>query len=162
MKKSSDKSSEELNSESELEEVIHHNLNHLNKTQQIIVNHIAVTMLPPGGILKLSVREAQVVQFVDYFLSHFPPLARNLIGIFFYIVEIAPFLFIFKFKRFTQLQIKDKTRYLMVWENNRFYWIRMGFTLLKMMISFGYCSHPEVKKRMGYFEPCNDIKKLAD
>ena len=111
-------------------------------------------IIPPGGDIPCSVAETRCLAFLDKYLSELPSGAALGLKALLLAVDFAPFLFIFRFRRFIALSPQDQDRYLADWQESRIYWRRMVVVLLKTLFGMGYYSDPRVLERLGWYEVC--------
>lgn len=69
-------------------------------------------------------------------------------------LEHEPLLWRWKFTRFTRLSENDRTAFLNHWAESGWAPRRGAFLLLKVLVSFGFYSSPEVWKGIGYDRLC--------
>jgi|GEM_PF-952756 len=128
----------------------------------MIIEALAETIIPPEGDIDIPYNETGAFEALASYLLELDPGARFGIKALIIIFDILPFLFIFRFSRFVNLSPVDRVRYLMDWENSRFYYRRMVVVLLKTLIGMGYYNDSKVLDKIGFKLKCKEKRAQTE
>ena len=103
----------------------------------------AEILYPTGDPRWPSYEAADMLRSLHDFLARLPRRKRRLITLLLLAFEYGALLG-WPFRRFSSRRPADRTRYLQSWEGSRFYWIRMGFSSLRILLNMPYLSSPVV------------------
>jgi hypothetical protein len=124
----------------------------LNAREQAILSACAQAMFPDRDVMPLSGEEAGVVEFLDQHLFELPKPNRKLVRLLFVFVEHSPWLFwepSRPFRRFSALDEKSRTAFLLGMAESRFYFRRVCFVSLRALLCMAYLAHPAIAARVG-------------
>jgi hypothetical protein len=110
-------------------------------------------MFPEGGAIPSSGLDADLPRYLERFLLSASPKARLMIHLLIFLVEHATLFFPapgrLGMRRFSSLDIDQRTAVLDGWEQSRFFFRRLVFTSLRALWTMGYFAHPRVVRRLG-------------
>lgn len=115
-----------------------------------ILDSVAEAML---GIEASGFRpqRAGIGVFTDRFLSGAQPIAARAFPVFLVLFDISPVLF--SFRRFSSMSLGERHGILRGWMTSRFAVKRLGFTVLKAVVTMAYYSNPGSWDAIGYDGP---------
>ncbi len=122
----------------------------LGRKSYTVVCTIGEALLPEGGDIPFSAKQARVPEFIEEYMSGVPALTRRLIKMLFFLMEHATYLFAFTTQRLSKLDVEKRIKYLDGWERSRFYARRLAFTSLRAIYGMAYIGNPDVEKAMGF------------
>lgn len=121
----------------------------LNRAEAAIVSAIGDAMFPAGGQPPQSAIDANVLEYIDRYITWHSPSTRFLMHALFYLMEHATLFFGPSRKRLTSLEPAARELYLAGWETSRLYLRRMVFQSLRALMCLGYLGSPEVERSIG-------------
>lgn len=121
----------------------------LNRHQQALVAACADAFFPPGGPIPVSGTEAGLVKYMDGYLRRMNARGRFLVGLLFVFLELSPFVFGPKLRRFSQLALADRLAMLEQMAKSDIYFRRVAFLSMRTMLTMGYLSNPRVAATMS-------------
>ncbi|MDP8256848.1 MAG: GMC family oxidoreductase N-terminal domain-containing protein [Candidatus Alcyoniella australis] len=136
----------------------------LSRRQQLIVEAIGEAMLPEGGAISPSAKQAGVLKYIDEYIVKIAPFYAFGIKALLVMLEQATLIFVPSWRRFSQLSVEERQRYLAGWEESKLYLRRTMFTSVRALFSMGYLDDAEVQKQMGVYRPegCEQLVPEAE
>ncbi len=119
-----------------------------------IVADLANILFPPGNPLGISGREARVAEYIDRMVAGMEEDKATETKAMFLLFEHGTLAFGLRTRRFTDLPVTEKERYLRRWERARIYSKRMLAAGLKTYLGLAYFAHPDVRARLGAKRLC--------
>lgn len=116
----------------------------LTRRQQAIVGACADAFFPPGGAIPVSGTEAGLVKYMDTYVRRLDARGRFLVGLLFLFIELGPFVFGPRLRRFSKLSLPDRLAMLGGMGNSDIYFRRVAFLSMRTMLTMGYLSNPRV------------------
>ena len=111
------------------------------------------TLFPPGGAVPPSSEDVDVPGYLDTWMAGLPPRQQLMIKALFLAVEQGTLLLgpglSGKIKRFSSLNIEDRTAYLSRIEQHPLFIVRALLAALRTVFSFAYLDRPEVQEALG-------------
>jgi len=147
----------------QLEEPMHAPLHHRSRHTELhherrsvlfgrerrIVAACAEALLPAGGAIPLSGKDAGVVEYVDDLMARTPMTTRLLLRALLQLVEHSP-TFYGPFKQpVTKLDPRNRRRVLRTLMNSRLYLMRTAFLALRTVLTIAYFGNDEVSRSVG-------------
>tara|TARA_Y100001968_G_scaffold235068_1_gene218218 strand:+ start:1227 stop:1763 length:537 start_codon:yes stop_codon:yes gene_type:complete len=126
----------------------------LQRREYTIVAALAETMFPAGVGLGISGIEARVPEYIDRWLEGQGEAKAGEFRMMLMLFEHGTAAFGLRVRRFSDLPMEARERYLRRWETTRLYSRRMLAMALKSAIGIAYFAHPEVKERLGIRHRC--------
>lgn len=124
----------------------------LTPKQLRILESICDRLLPKGEGMP-GAQELKVATFIDAYLKSIDsPVAEQIAGLI-DLFEISPWLFDFKWVRFTSLSPAEQDQVLISWSTSRFDFRRTGFQALKRLSMAAYYGQEATWKGIGYEGP---------
>ena len=120
----------------------------MTETEQSVVAACADTMFPPAGPIPVSGTEAGLVAYVDAYLAALPLPRRLLVRALFMFIQLSPYLFGPRRKRFTSLRPADRTGALADMASSPAYFRRVAFLSMRTIMTMGYFACPLVVSRV--------------
>ncbi len=121
-----------------------------------IIEQLAGRLIPAGGLIDVSVEETDAYKAVARYLRDLDSGSRLGIKALLLAFDLAPFLFIQRFSRFTRLSPQEQELYLHDWSDSRLYYRRMVVVLLKTIIGLGFYNDPLVLEKMDFHLKCEE------
>lgn len=120
----------------------------LNQHQQALIAACADAFFPPGGPIPVSGTEAGLVKYMDGYVRRMNARGRFLVGLLFVFLELSPFVFGPRLRRFSQLALGDRLAMLEQMAKSDVYFRRVAFLSMRTMLTMGYLSNPRVAATM--------------
>ena len=120
---------------------------------------LSLTFFPPKNSIGLDGVETEVPQYLDDYFSRFPWIVQVGFRIFLRIMNWLPILMLQSFRTFRKMEKEKREKFLLLWYHGRFYLQRLSFLGFKLILCTAYFNHPEVWKRIEYYEVCPPKKK---
>ena len=120
----------------------------LTRRQQAIVAACADAFFPPGGAIPVSGTEAGLVRYMDAYVRRLDARGRFLVGLLFLFIELGPFAFGPRRRRFTRLALADRIELLRRMGTSDLYFLRVSFLSMRTMLTMGYLSNARVAAAM--------------
>lgn len=120
----------------------------LTRRQQAIVAACADAFFPPGGAIPVSGTEAGLVRYLDAYVRRLDARGRFLVGLLFLFIELGPFAFGPRRRRFTRLALADRIELLRRMGESDLYFLRVSFLSMRTMLTMGYLSNARVASAM--------------
>ncbi len=125
----------------------------LSRREYAFVEAAAEAMVPHGGTLEPSGRDAGVARYVDGFVASQPRRLRALIHLLVFLCEHAAVFFPLGgrrgFRPFTRLSPEARVRYLDGWSTSSWAPRRLVFTSLRAIVTLGYLADPAVLRALS-------------
>lgn len=116
----------------------------LTHRQQAIVGACADAFFPPGGAIPVSGTEAGLVKYTDTYVRRLDARGRFLLGLLFLFIELSPFLFGPRPRRFSRLSLPDRLAMLGGMGSSDIYFRRVAFLSMRTILTMGYLSNARV------------------
>lgn len=118
-----------------------------------IVRELADAEYPPGGAIPPGAADVGTAAAVESLLARIPPLFADALTLLLFVFDSRFFVLVFtgKWKRFVDLDPKEKVRYMDVWESNSFL-VSMA-QMLRIAVSYGYFTKQPVYAVFDYNGP---------
>ncbi|HCP45903.1 MAG TPA: hypothetical protein DIU15_07670 [Deltaproteobacteria bacterium] len=129
-------------------------LRFLERREYAIVAALADTLFPPGNSIGLTGMEARVPEYIDRWLDGLSADKASEYRMMLLVFEHGTLAFGLRARRFTDLPLLARERYLRRWETTRVYSRRMLATALKTSLGTAYFAHPEVRASLGVRSSC--------
>lgn len=129
------------------------NIANLSRAEAAIINAVGEAMFPAGGAVPQSAQDADVLGYVNRYITWHSPTTRFLMHALFYLIEHATLLFLPSWKRMSQLDAATRERYLAGWESSKLYPRRMVFQSLRALMCLAYLGSPAVERAIGLQRP---------
>jgi hypothetical protein len=125
----------------------------LSRAEIATVEAAAEALLPPGGPIPISGREAGVAGYVDRLVAASPPRQRWLMRALFVLVEHATLAFpapggIRGLRRFSKLRPDQQRAAIEGWQSSRLFPRRLVFVALRSLCTIGYLADPAVLRAL--------------
>lgn len=121
---------------------------HLSRKEQAILAAAADALFPPGGPIPLSGTEAGAIRYLDAYVGRVDAAQRALMRLLFQAVEHVPWVLGPRCARFTRLDPAARIVFLRKLATSNFYFFRVVFLSLRMMLTMAYLANEEVARRM--------------
>lgn len=118
----------------------------MRKNRQTVVAACADTLFPPAGPISVSGTEAGLVTYVDNYVRALPLVQRLLVHLLFLFIQLSPWLFGPRRKRFTRLQPEDRQRVFEAMAVSPVYFRRVAFLSMRAIMTMGYFASPQVDR----------------
>jgi hypothetical protein len=118
----------------------------MRKSEQTVVAACADTMFPPSGPISVSGTEAGLVPYVGAYIRALPRLQRLLVHLLFLFIQLSPWLFGPRRRRFTRLQPDDRQRVFEAMAVSPVYFRRVAFLSMRAIMTMGYFACPQVDR----------------
>ena len=115
---------------------------------------LALTFFPPNNPIGLDGIETGVPQYLDDYFSRFSWVVQAGFRIFLRVMNWLPILLLQSFRTFRRMEKEKREKFLLLWYHGRFYLQRLSFLGFKLLFCMAYFNHPEVWKRIEYYEVC--------
>lgn len=115
---------------------------------------LSLTFFPPKNSIGLDGVETEVPQYLDDYFSRFPWIVQVGFRIFLRVMNWLPILTLQSFWTFRKMEKEKREKFLRLWYHGRFYLQRLSFLGFKLIFCTAYFNHPEVWKRIEYYEVC--------
>ncbi|MEE2828317.1 MAG: gluconate 2-dehydrogenase subunit 3 family protein [Myxococcota bacterium] len=129
-------------------------LHYLQRREFAILAALANALFPPGNDIGLSGTDARIPEYVDRMLAgmsqHKAAEFRAMLLLF----EHGTLAFGLRARRFTDLSLPARERYLRRWEEARVYSRRILAAGLKTVLGIAYFAHPKVQAKLGMDRIC--------
>lgn len=122
--------------------------------EMAVLKAAAEAFFPAGGAIPYSATEAEVPRFLDGHFSSTDPETKNMLKMLLSAMEVAPIFFLFSFKRFSNLSIPDRQKFLLGLEKSRWFIKKFLFVGLKIPCVLAYYANEKVQKSIGYESWC--------
>ncbi|HXK21900.1 MAG TPA: gluconate 2-dehydrogenase subunit 3 family protein [Myxococcota bacterium] len=125
----------------------------LRRRELALVSAVADALLPPGGAIPESGREADVAGYVDRLVAASQPRQRALMRALFFLFEHATLFFpapggLRGLRRFSALDVSAREAVLERWRTSRLFPRRLVFTSLRALCTLGYFASPGVLRSL--------------
>jgi hypothetical protein len=128
---------------------IHDTAFRLTEQERRVIEACSDVLLPPGGAIRQSGRQAGVVERFEQIVGGVSAKPRLLLRALLALVEMSgPATGVFR-GRFTKLDSADQRRVLHALMNHRVYLLRTAFLGLRTMLTLAYFSDDEVNRELG-------------
>ncbi len=115
---------------------------------------LSLTFFPPQNSIGLDGIQTEVPLYLDDYFSRFSWVIQVGIRIFLRIMNWLPILMLQSFRTFRKMEKEKRERFLLRWYDGPFYLQRLSFLGFKLLFCTAYFNHPEVWKRIEYYEVC--------
>ena len=115
---------------------------------------LALTFFPPKNPIDLDGIETGVPQYLDDYFSRFSWVVQVAFRFFLRVMNWLPILMLQSFRTFRKMEKEKRDRFLRRWYGGPFYLQRLSFLGFKLLFCTAYFYHPEVWKRIEYYEVC--------
>ncbi len=121
-----------------------------------LLSAFAITgaLFPEGKPFNVDLKKTEFLKRMDKTLKIMPQRESFLMKTGLTIIEYMPKYFSFHFKRLSDLDIEERRKYLLGWEESSIFLKRIVFKGIKQIICLVYGSLPEVKKEIAFAYPC--------
>jgi hypothetical protein len=123
-------------------------VHNLTGRETTIVSAAADAMFPRGGTISESGTQAGVVYYLDAQLGLVSKKNKSLIRLLFLFVELSPFVFGPRRRRFTRLSEAEQTRVLRQAASSHVYFYRLSFLSLRTLLCMGYLANDSVNAQL--------------
>ena len=130
---------------------------YLERREYAIVAALALALFPPGNPLGIDGLQARVPEYIDRMLAAMEPDKAGDLEAMFLLFEHGTLAFGLRVRRFTELPVRAREKYLRRWERARVYSRRMLVAALKSMVGMGYFAHPDVQQALGMERTCGTV-----
>lgn len=114
----------------------------ISQREKKFIEAFSIAIIPEDTETGLpSSINAGVPDYIERILIKITWWMRYLVRFFFFLFDISPFFLKLIPSTFKNLSLKKRQEYLNFWAENRFYPLRLGFLLLKLMCLITYFSH---------------------
>jgi hypothetical protein len=125
----------------------------LRRRERALIAAVADALLPPGGAIPESGREADVAGYLDTLVAATQPRQRALMRALFFLFEHATLFFPAPgfprgLRRFSSLDVAQRDAVLEAWRTSRFFPRRLVFTSLRALCTLGYFASPGVLRHL--------------
>ena len=110
-------------------------------------------MVDTGCVDAPQVRDIGAVASVDALCASLDPELAGPLPLLIRAFDLGPFLFDFRFSRFTGLSDAEKDESIAGWMTSRIHLRRVAFLALRNLCFFGYYSQDEIWPLIGYAGP---------
>lgn len=118
-----------------------------------ILTQIMERMVDTGCVDAPQVRDIGAVASVDALCASLDPELAGPLPLLIRAFDLGPFLFDFRFSRFTGLSDAEKDESIAGWMTSRIHLRRVAFLALRNLCFFGYYSRDEIWPLIGYAGP---------
>ena len=115
---------------------------------------LSLTFFPPHNPVGPDGIAIGVPQYLDDYFSRFPWMVQVGFRIFLRVMNWLPILLLQSFRTFRKMEKEKREKFLLLWYHGRFYLQRLSFLGFKLLFCTAYFNHPEVLKRIEYYEVC--------
>lgn len=134
----------------------------LSPYERRVLRAIGQTMFPRGGAIDADAHDADVVSYIDDYLSRLPTWDRWQLRAFFRAFDLGFAAWCRNpMARFHTAHPDDRRDYLSSWEHSPRYTQRMGFQGLRMVFTFAWAESDAVKAGMGMIPPAGSPGGIA-
>ncbi|NQU11338.1 GMC family oxidoreductase N-terminal domain-containing protein, partial [bacterium] len=120
----------------------------LTRFHHAVCRAVADTLYPAGSDRWPSYTEGRVLELLHDYLASLSRRKRSQITLllagFEWTAVLTP-----PFRRFSFRNPARRGRHLTAWETSRWYWLRIGFSSLRMLFNLPYLAAPAVRARIG-------------
>ncbi len=120
---------------------------------------LSLTFFPPKKSIGLDGVETEVPQYLDDYFSRFPWIVQVGFRIFLRVMNWLPILLLQSGRTFRKMEKEKREKFLLLWYHGRFYLQRLSFLGFKLIFCMAYFNHPEVLKRIEFYEVCPPKKQ---
>ena len=120
---------------------------------------LSLTFFPPKNSIGLDGVETEVPQYLDDYFSRFPWIVQVGFRIFLRVMNWLPILLLQSGRTFRKMEKEKREKFLLLWYHGRFYLQRLSFLGFKLIFCMAYFNHPEVLKRIEFYEVCPPKKQ---
>ena len=124
----------------------------LSASEGEIVDAIAEALFPPGGTPALSGRDVGAARWFDEVITHQPAPTGDLLRLVLHVLD--DWSRVSEGAGFAALGLDRRTERLAAWTHHRRHEVRGVVSAVVLFISAAYCTHPEVRRAMGWQFPC--------
>jgi len=114
----------------------------------------AETLFPNSVGAPLTPTESNLTLPVEDYLRKMGPGSVRNFGLLLNMLEYGALIFLPRFKTFSRLNEKQRTRYIRGWENSRLSFRRFSLTAIKLLVCMIFLNAPEVRTALGYDTAC--------
>ena len=132
-------------------------LHYLERRECGIVAALALALFPPGNSLGIDGLQARVPEYIDRMLAGMERDKAEDMKAMFLLFEHGTLAFGLRVRRFTELPLRAREKYLRRWERAGVYSRRMLVAALKSMLGMGYFAHPNVQRALGMERVCGTV-----
>jgi len=115
---------------------------------------LSLTFFPPQNPIGPDGVETEVPLYLDNYFSRFSWVVQVGFRIFLRVMNWLPILLLQSFRTFRKMEKEKRQKFLLLWCNGRFYLQRLSFLGFKLVFNMAYFNHPEVLKRIEFYETC--------
>ena len=120
---------------------------------------LSLTFFPPKNSIGLDGVKTEVPQYLDDYFSRFPWIVQVGFRIFLRVMNWLPILLLQSGRTFRKMEKEKREKFLLLWYHGRFYLQRLSFLGFKLIFCMAYFNHPEVLKRIEFYEVCPPKKQ---
>jgi hypothetical protein len=128
----------------------------LSQTEADIVGAIADAMFPGDGVFP-NANDVGVVSFFDHYLTTIAPETSRLLRVLLHAIDDMGAVADFGLTRFRLRSRAERIAILDAWDNSAFFGRRGAFRGVKLVISTGYCEHPDVLRAANIDFECGGV-----
>jgi len=121
----------------------------LSRPERAIVAAVADAVLPPGGPIAVSGRQAGTVDYFDGYLGRCRPAQRRLVRLLLWWTELSPLLFGPRRARLSRLAPRARRAFVMRAAQSRLYLRRAAWLGLRALLTFAYLAAEPVARAIG-------------
>ena len=126
----------------------------LSDDEVAFVDALAETCFPPGNVLGLSGKEAQVGPQIDAMVHRLFAREQRVVRALFALIDRWPQLSLQSTSRFSQLPLRERVAVMHAWEASAREERRGLASLLRLLVAMPYFEHPDVLKAAGHRFGC--------
>jgi len=108
------------------------------------------TMVPEGGPFAAGAATMQLDQTVWQYFAHLHPLGTTGLTVILYVIELGPFVFGPRRRRFSHLSATEREAYIAGWEHSRLGARRQLLNGLKLAVMLHFYDAPDVAAAVGF------------
>jgi len=120
----------------------------LTAKEQTIIAACADTFFPPNGPIPVAGTAANLVEYMDRYISRLPETQRVLVRLLLWFIEHGPWVFGPARTRFSSLDEAGRLLVLDSMRTSPIYFRRIAFLSMRTMLTMGYMAHPAVARAM--------------
>lgn len=116
-------------------------------------------VIPKGGIFQAKHNE-DLLEYIENIIEYLPWHLRSAFPLGLLLFEFGPFIFFFRFQRFSNLCNSNRKKYILSWAQSSFRLRQDLFKSLRALSLMAYFEQVEVKKLYNYM-PQNYVEELG-
>ncbi len=125
----------------------------LTRQELAIIDALSLAHFPPGNPFGVDGKQADISGYTDRYLTQLTPVDQKIIRSLFWLYDQATFLG-GHVRSVRHLDPQAARKYVMAWETSSLGWRRDLGMSLRQVLGTAYFAHPDVRKVIGYDEPC--------